>query len=77
MLLKLVVIEWLMMLMVGGLGVHSAPTPGKFPSSATVGNIFIGNVQQLLQGYGFLGPHMSGYSWIQLFLNNFSRNKDQ
>ena len=74
-LLKLVTIEWPMQLLVGGLGVHSVPTTGRFPSSATVSNIFIGNAQQLLQGCGFLGPHMSGYPWIQLFINNLPSNK--
>ena len=74
-LLKLVTIDWPMLLLVGGFGVYSAPTPGKFLSSATVSNIFISNAQQLLQGCRFLGPHMSGYPRIQLFINNFPSNK--
>ena len=60
-LLKLVTIEWTIWLLIGGLGVHSAPTPGRFHSSAAVSYIFIRNAQQLLQGCGFLGPQVSGY----------------
>ena len=57
------------------MGVHSVPTPGRLPSSATVSNIFISNVQQLLQENGFLGPHVSGYPRIQLFIIYFPSNK--
>ena len=73
--LKLVTVEWPIWLLKGGLGVHSVLIQGRFSSSATVSNIFISNDQQLLKRCGFLDPHMSGYSWIQLFVNNFPCNK--
>ena len=63
-LLKLVTIKWPIWLLVDGLGVNSAPTPGRFPSSATVSNILISNAQQFLQRCEFLASHVSGYAWI-------------
>ena len=41
--------------------VHSDPILGRFPFSGTVKSIFISNIQQLLQGCGFLGLYVTGY----------------
>ena len=52
-LLKFVTVDRPIQLLIGGLGVQSVLTPCRFPSSATVNNIFISNCQQLFKNVGF------------------------